>query len=258
MTLPLRYQAIVDELRHRIRSGTYRIGERLPSEEALAAAFDVGRPTLRDALEVLQAEGLLKRRHGSGTYVTRPRPPIRYSPGDHTEQADTAAQRVVRTTLSATNIKASAELSVLLGVSPGSSVAKYRYLNREGETPHSVAHVYVPQSVAYRDLREIQVVRSPWGEDVRQLLVKAGVQVEASAQRLTARLATTEEANLLQITIRTPVLSIERVSTDATGRVVEAAHLVLRGERSEAMFTTLVPIPDEEATDDGTSDVDAD
>ncbi|MGK5638007.1 GntR family transcriptional regulator [Streptomyces sp. URMC 126] len=258
MTLPLRYQQVVDELRSRINSGTYRLGERLPSEDALAAAFDVGRPTLRDALEVLQAEGLVKKRHGSGTYVTRPKVPVRYSLGGDTRQAQSAAQNAIRTTLSATNIKANMELSALLGVPPGSSVAKYRYLNREGEIPHSVAHVYVPQSVAHRDLREIHMVRSPWGEDVRRLLVKAGVHVEGSTQRLTARLATAEEAKLLQVTIRTPVLSIERVSTDATGRVVEAAHLVLRGERSEAMFTTLAPVPDEEATDDGTSDVDAD
>ncbi|MER5780650.1 GntR family transcriptional regulator [Streptomyces mobaraensis] len=258
MTLPLRYQQIVDELRYRINSGTYRLGERLPSEDVLAAALEVGRTTLRDALEVLQTEGLVKKRHGSGTYVTRPRAPVRYSLGGDTEQTQPAAQNAIRTTLSATNIKANMELSVLLGVSQGSPVAKYRYLNQEGEVPHSVVHVYVPQSVACRDLREIQMVRSPWGEDVRRLLVKAGVHVEASAQRLTARLATAEEAKLLQITIRAPVLSIERVSTDATGRVVEAAHLVLRGERSEAMFTTLAPNPDEEATDDRTSDVDAD
>ncbi|MBZ4321480.1 GntR family transcriptional regulator [Streptomyces huiliensis] len=258
MTLSLRYQQIADELRRGITTGTYKLGERLPSEDALAALLDVGRPTLRDALDVLQAEGLLKKRHGSGTYVTRPQPPVRYAPGARTGQPDAAVHSKIRTTLSVTSIKAGVKLASLLHVPGGTPVAKYRYLNREGEVAHSVAHVHVPQSVADRDLRQIREVRSPWGEDVLRLLLRAGVHVETTAQRLAARLATAEEAKLLEITIRTPVLSIERVSTDAGGRVVEAAHLVLRGERSEAVFTTPALFPDEEAADDGTVDGDAD
>lgn len=58
------------ELRGTILDGTRTPGERLPSEPDLARAMGVSRPTLRDALRALEDEGLVRRVHGSGTYVT--------------------------------------------------------------------------------------------------------------------------------------------------------------------------------------------
>ncbi len=66
--------SVHDELRQRIDQGEFPAGTRLPSEPDLAAAMQVSRATLREALRVLQDEGLLLRRRGSGTYVAeRPR-----------------------------------------------------------------------------------------------------------------------------------------------------------------------------------------
>jgi GntR family transcriptional regulator len=66
--------SVHDELRQRIDQGRFPPGSRLPSEPELAAEFQVSRATLREALRALEAEGLLRRRQGSGTYVAdRPR-----------------------------------------------------------------------------------------------------------------------------------------------------------------------------------------
>ncbi len=66
---------VVDELRTAIVDGTRAPGERLPSEPDLARTLGISRPTLRDALRALEDEGLVRRVHGSGTYVTgRPLP----------------------------------------------------------------------------------------------------------------------------------------------------------------------------------------
>lgn len=61
---------VVDELRTAIVGGTRAPGERLPSEPDLARTLGISRPTLRDALRALEDEGLVRRVHGSGTYVT--------------------------------------------------------------------------------------------------------------------------------------------------------------------------------------------
>jgi GntR family transcriptional regulator len=58
-----------DELRQGIDQGRFPPGTRLPSEPDLAAELGVSRATLREALRALEAEGLLRRRRGSGTYV---------------------------------------------------------------------------------------------------------------------------------------------------------------------------------------------
>jgi GntR family transcriptional repressor for pyruvate dehydrogenase complex len=61
---------IVESLRHTIASGELERGERLPAESELAAHFEVSQPTVREALRVLEAMGLIDVRHGSGAYVT--------------------------------------------------------------------------------------------------------------------------------------------------------------------------------------------
>jgi GntR family transcriptional regulator len=59
-----------EELRSSILNGRRGAGERLPSEPDLARELGVSRSTLRDALRALEDEGLVRRVHGSGTYVT--------------------------------------------------------------------------------------------------------------------------------------------------------------------------------------------
>ena len=65
---PLRDQ-IAEVIRTRIADGVYPPRRAIPGEHALAAEFEVSRPTVRAAIEVLVAEGLLHRVRGKGTYV---------------------------------------------------------------------------------------------------------------------------------------------------------------------------------------------
>ena len=58
----------LEKLRELLRAST---DGKLPTERALAESFDVGRRAIRRALEVLEAEGLIWRRQGAGTYVGR-------------------------------------------------------------------------------------------------------------------------------------------------------------------------------------------
>jgi GntR family transcriptional repressor for pyruvate dehydrogenase complex len=61
---------ITELLRRQIVSGDLTRGDRLPTEKALAAQFEVSQPTIREAVRALDAMGLVDVRHGSGTYVT--------------------------------------------------------------------------------------------------------------------------------------------------------------------------------------------
>jgi len=61
---------IVEDLRRQIVSGELPDGTRLPSERELAAHYDVSAPTIREAIRVLAAIGLLSTRNGSRTTVT--------------------------------------------------------------------------------------------------------------------------------------------------------------------------------------------
>ncbi len=66
--LPL-YHQLAQALTAAIRSGALRPGDRLPSEPDLARRHGIGRPTVRQATDVLVRRGLIERRRGSGTFV---------------------------------------------------------------------------------------------------------------------------------------------------------------------------------------------
>ncbi|NWG75607.1 MAG: FadR family transcriptional regulator, partial [Rubrivivax sp.] len=62
---------IVSRIYNMILDGEIPAGGRLPSERTLADRFNVSRPTLRVAIHVLEALGLVRVRPGGGTYVSK-------------------------------------------------------------------------------------------------------------------------------------------------------------------------------------------
>jgi GntR family transcriptional regulator len=66
--IPL-YHQLADILLAKIRAGEYPPGSRIPSELKLAAAYRIGRPTVRQAIEMLVQKGFLARKRGAGTFV---------------------------------------------------------------------------------------------------------------------------------------------------------------------------------------------
>ncbi|MFD2092120.1 GntR family transcriptional regulator [Blastococcus deserti] len=61
---------LADRLRQRIADGHWEPGHRLPSEQELASEYGVSRPTVRSAVARLVDSGMLRVRHGAGTFVT--------------------------------------------------------------------------------------------------------------------------------------------------------------------------------------------
>ncbi|MBU2979393.1 GntR family transcriptional regulator [Alteromonas sp. C1M14] len=62
---------ITEQLESMILDGTLLAGQQLPPERELAMQFDVSRPSLREAIGNLQARGLVERKQGGGTFVSR-------------------------------------------------------------------------------------------------------------------------------------------------------------------------------------------
>ncbi|WP_371536893.1 GntR family transcriptional regulator [Streptomyces sp. NBC_00466] len=63
------YQQVAAAVREAILSGEYEPGSPLPSEAQLVERYKVSRPTVRNAIAALRAEGLIGVRHGKGSYV---------------------------------------------------------------------------------------------------------------------------------------------------------------------------------------------
>mgnify|MGYP001330068640 CR=1 FL=1 len=65
----LRYESIVDQIMDLIKSGALRVGDKFPTERALAEKWQVSRPVLREAFRVLESQGVVKSRHGAGRFL---------------------------------------------------------------------------------------------------------------------------------------------------------------------------------------------
>ena len=66
-----KYMALANSLRSAILEGKYSAGEKLPSENELTQELGVSRQTVRQAIQILEMEGITQRIRGSGTYVRK-------------------------------------------------------------------------------------------------------------------------------------------------------------------------------------------
>ena len=66
------YYQVAEIIRAKVQNGEWKTGAKLPSEPDLALQLHVSRATVRQAISELTQKGMLVRRHGSGTYVSRP------------------------------------------------------------------------------------------------------------------------------------------------------------------------------------------
>nr|WP_017239097.1 GntR family transcriptional regulator [Streptomyces sp. SS] len=212
--MPSLRDTIADDLRTQITVGHLKAGARLPSEPHLAAEYKVSTPTLRNALALLQAEGLIEKIHGKGNFVRRPIRRLTYTGGHLTPDAN------LHVTIRTTNVRARDDLIHLLKVPSRAPLTEFLCLAHQGEFPHSLAHIYVPQDLAPAGLPRC---RPEWAE---------------SRETVTARLPAPEEASTLRISSTLPVLAITRVLSNTAGRVVEATLLILPSDRADALFIT--------------------
>ncbi len=63
------YRQLADKIRSELDAGRYEVASRIPSEHQLAADYGIGRPTVRQATDLLVRQGRLQRRRGAGTFV---------------------------------------------------------------------------------------------------------------------------------------------------------------------------------------------
>lgn len=221
-----RHEQVADALRRLITAGTLAVGQRLPPETHLSVQYGVSTPTLREALEVLRAEGLIAKFQGRGNFVRRP--PERFTYPSSTKAA--------RTTVSSAATTATGHLAGRLGLAEGAPLTEYACLTHLDDSPEALTHVYVPRTAAPL------TNASPWGDD---LVIATGVPVTTSIDQVTARFPTTAEAQSLRIGTRMPVLTIERVFTTADGQAVAYALLVIPGDRAEVALVTPIDIDQE-------------
>lgn len=240
---------IVDDLRTEILGGDRAPGERLPSENELARAYETSRPTVRRAIASLRAEGLIVTEQGRGAFV-RPKPHVRLLlsganyrrhrgiglPGFNA-QALEQGQAPEQQLRDVTTIDAPAEVAMRLDLDQGAAVVLRRRLFLVDSQPVALCDSYYPASMAsgtaIAELRKIKggvhaVIEDQDGPIRRR--------IARSVDDLTARMPTHDEAETLELPSGVPVVRVLRTIYDSDDVPVEVQDSVAAADRHEFRY----------------------
>ncbi|QIN84345.1 UTRA domain-containing protein [Rubrobacter tropicus] len=212
--VPLYHQA-AQVLEAAIEDGRLARGSKLEGEVELATRLGISRPTMRAALKQLVDKGLLVRRRGIGTMVA-PRPVRRSVALTSLFDDLKEAGREPRTRLlSLERVPCPPDVAEHLGLEPGAPVVRFDRLRVAGSDPIALMHNVVPDGLV--EIREEDLERT----GLYELFRSGGVAPNVATQRVGARKAGAEEAELLEMGLGDPVLTMTRIAYDANGRPIE-------------------------------------
>jgi len=224
------YYQLEGFLREQIQHGTWKPGEKIPSEAELCAAFDVSRTVVRQALNELVQEGVLYRRKGKGTFVSEPK--IRESLVQHLTgfYEDTVALGLKPSTkvLEQKVIPAAPKIADALGLEEGDPVIMIDRLRFVDGEPILLVITYVPYRLCPELVNEDVSTQSLYAI----LEKKYGLELIYGRRTLEAVAATKEEAELLQIEEGDPIVLLRSISYLKDGGPIEYFKAIHRGDRS--------------------------
>jgi GntR family transcriptional regulator len=213
------YKQIKELLLDGLRGGEWRPGEAIPSEIELAARFRVSQGTVRKAIDELAAENLLVRRQGKGTFVaTHGEPQVRFR---FLRLAPDAGGPVAaeRRLLEFRRARASAELARLLDLRAGDSMIVLTRLLLFSGDPVVLEEVWLPAGL-FRGLSAGAVTEHK-GALYNLFETQYGTRMVRAEEKLKARSADPETANLLEVEPGHALLEVERLSFTYGDRPVE-------------------------------------
>jgi GntR family transcriptional regulator len=229
-----KYQRIADELKEAVRAGQYGPGDRLPGENDLMAAHDVARMTARQALGVLQSEGIAEARKGAGVFVRSFRPIRRHGiqrlsarqwgSGRSIWATDAENRDLTVDQLEVTEEEAAEDVALALEVETGAPVCvRSRRFVLDGK-PVLLARSYLPAALVAGSA-VTQEDTGPGGTYAR--LAELGRRPVHFREELHVRMPVAEEAERLDLSAGTPVILVNRTAFAEDGRPVEVNRMTL-------------------------------
>jgi len=222
--VPLYYQ-IESRLEQAILDQTLPAGARLENEVALATRLGLSRPTIRRAIQDLVDKGLLVRRRGIGTQVVHGKVTRNVELTSLYEDLEQSGQKPETRVLSVDVVPADEAVADALGVPVGSTVLHLKRLRSADGVPLAILDNVLPEQFADLDRDALSK------HGLYQLLRARGVTMRVAKQRIGARAATTQEAELLDLSRGAPVLSMSRTAFDNSGAAVEFGQHCYRPDR---------------------------
>lgn len=218
------YTQIANVMRQRIRSARWPAGRQIPTLPELEREFSVARVTLRQALSLLEQEGLIWRRRGRGTFVSE-------QAGLQWFKLETSRDQLIHALEGnwSRMIAAEADASMpVLEPGDGAPAPAYRHMRRvhgAGAQAYAVVDMHLDRRLYARAARRFDT------EMIIPVLDSLpDVDIADIRQTLTVGTADKEVAGHLSVPIGSPIGIMRRVVRDSTGCAVYVGMVNYRGD----------------------------
>jgi GntR family transcriptional regulator len=225
--IPLYYQVMRD-LKEQIVSGKLRAGQQLPSEAQLTRRFHVSRVVVRQALQILDEQGLIIRVKGKGTYVSEKvaedaTPRISGSLEDLVRMGPEVTIKVVEFRL----VKAFGNLAETFACGEDTDLFHVQRIRLVDDKPLALLVNHVPYDVG-ASISLSDLSREPL---ILLIETRAGRPIEWASEVFEAVAADEAIAGLLEVDLLTPLLKLTLTAYSTDGSVVDLAEVFYRSDR---------------------------
>jgi GntR family transcriptional regulator len=219
-------------LRAQILDGSFPPGSALPTEDRLCETYGVSRITVRRTLSDLEAEKLVERRQGRGTFVKTDAPPARPAAtlnliGSLRQTADSTKTKV----LLFEHVVPPPAIASLLNLGDQALAYHVIRLRSSRTAPAMLTDAWVPDNLGV-DLTPAALQKSP----LYVLLMRHGIRFDRVVQEITAVAAETMPAEHLQVEIGMPLLKVTRLLYDPAARPIQYLNALVVPERSRLLM----------------------
>ena len=221
------YIQLREVIREKIEDGEYKFGDLIPSEREMANTYGINRMTVKNAVDGLVKEGLLKKVQGKGTFVL-----------SNKVKRDLESLTGLSAAMRAKGLSPSSKvilkealddisaLNDILNIPSDQKVFRILRLRLANSEPSALEDTYVPYEI-FKDIDEVnfEVI------SLYDYMELKGIKVKLSYQTLTLVKANNREAKLLCVPKDTPIFLFEYLSKDEKGRIVEYTKSYTRGDK---------------------------
>lgn len=249
------YRELASALRDAIQAGTYPAGSTLPKQDEIAAEHGVNVNTVRKAVSVLEAEGLVTPVRRKGT-VVRARPPMRrlgierYAKSKWKfglvafaadREASGRAWKRDDQTNTVRRADADADTAEALGVEPGSPVYERARLIKDAGVPtHTLTSYYRPEHVEGTPLVDPKPGTATPGGGFAVLTMQ-GLEPDHMTETFHARMPTPDELEELELPAGEPVMVLHRTTYTVDDVPIEFARGIHAASRFSWTYSFKLP-----------------
>jgi len=227
--MPPIYLQLREVIRNKIEEGEYPPGMAIPSENELAETYGINRMTVRNGIDALVNEGLLKRVQGKGVYVAGPKVERDLETlGGFTQTMKEKNLRPHTKILEKTLRKAGEIYALILGIDPEDDIYYIKRICYADDQPISLDEVFIPK----------QVVPKLVGIDlgvfsIFEIYELYNINLTRAWQTLDIITLDSRDARMLEIDEHTAVMLFECTSYDEQNRAVEFSRTYTRGDKCQ-------------------------